>query len=64
MIGEGRDVVERVFDRERLALCIHRDRRDLIQRVHDRRKIALRIIAERRRVVQRSSHSGRRCKVK
>ena len=32
-IGERRDVVQRVLDRERLALRIHRDGRDRTQRI-------------------------------
>jgi hypothetical protein len=51
-IGERGDVVQRIFDRERWALGIDRDRRDLIECIRDRREVALEIIAKRRRVVQ------------
>ena len=40
-IGERGDVVERVFDRERLTLRIHREGRDFIHRIGDRREIPL-----------------------
>ena len=51
-IGERRDVVERIFDRKRLALGIDREGRDLVQGVGDRREIALGVIAEGRALVQ------------
>lgn len=63
-IGKGGDVVQRVFDRERLALGIDRDGRDLAQRIGDGLEIALGVIAERGRAVERIGEGGEWCKVK
>lgn len=52
-IGEGRLIIQRVFDRDRLALGIDREGRGLVQCIGDRREIALGIITERRRVSER-----------
>ncbi len=64
LIGERGDVVQRIFDRERLALGIDREGRGLVQDVGDRREIALGIIAECCRVVEGIGHGGEWCKVK
>ena len=58
LIGERRDVIERIFNRERLALAIDRDGRGLVEGVGDSGEIALGVIAERGRVAQGIRHRG------
>ena len=50
--------IQWVFDRERLALGIHRERGDLAQGIRDGREIACGIVAECGRVVDRISDGG------
>ena len=63
-IGERGLVVERVFDRDGLALGVHVDHRDLPERIGDGLEIAFGVIAKRRRMIERIGDGGELCKVK
>lgn len=58
IVGKGGDVVQRIFDRERLARGIDGDGGDLVQRIGDGRQITRAVVPKCGRVIERIGDGG------